>query len=104
MSTTGTTPMMAVLPSMGYSYTKTEFSSRSETDTTGWSESVGQNLSYEEQNTLAMELENITGKLITRLRNGLHTGLWESFITYATTSPHGFGDLIWHFSRRTDQG
>ena len=25
-------------------------------------------------------------KLITRLRNGLNTGIWESFITYATTS------------------
>ncbi len=84
MSTT--TPTMAILPSMGYSYTKTEFSSRSETDTTGWSESVGQSLTSEEQNTLAMELENIAGKLITRLRNGLNTGLWESFITYATTS------------------
>ena len=85
-TSTKTIPMMAVLPSMGYSYTKTEFSSRSETDTTGWSESVGQSLSYEEQNTLAMELENIADKLIIRLRNGLNTGLWESFITYATTS------------------
>ena len=33
-----------------------------------------------------MELENIAGKLITRLRNGLNTGIWESFITYTTTS------------------
>ena len=71
----------------GSSVTKTESSSRSEADTTGWSESVGQSLTYEEQNTLAMELENIAGKMITRLRNGLNTGLWESFITYATTSP-----------------
>ena len=70
----------------GGSVTKTKSSSRSETDTVGWSKSVGQSLSYEEQNTLAMELENIAGKLITRLRNGLNTGLWESFITYATTS------------------
>ena len=85
MSTT--TPMMAVLPSAGYSYTKAKFSSHAKIDTTGWSETIGKNLSYEEQNTLAMELENIAGKLISRLRNGLNTGLWESFITYATASP-----------------
>ncbi len=70
----------------GGSKTKTEFSSHSETDTTGWSKSIGQRLSYEAQNTLAMELEHIADKLITRLRNGLNTGIWESFITYATTS------------------
>ena len=84
---TTTHPLMTILACIGHSYTKTKFSSHSETDTTGRSKSVGQNLSYEEQNTLAMELENIAGKLITRLRNGLNTGLWESFITYATTSP-----------------
>ena len=66
--------------------TKTESSSRSKTDTTGWSESAGRSLSFEQQNSLAMELENIADKLITRLRNGLNTGLWESFISYATTS------------------
>ena len=71
----------------GGSKTKTESSSHAEIDTEGWSESVGRSLSYEQQNTLAMELENIAGKLITRLRNGLNTGIWESFITYATTSP-----------------
>ena len=84
MSTT--TPILTVLPSAGYSYNKTKFSSHSETDTTGWSESIGRNISFEQQNTLAMELENIAGKLITRLRNGLNMGLWENFITYATTS------------------
>ena len=71
----------------GGSVTKTESTSRSVTDTTGWSESIARSLSFEQQNTLAMELENIAGKLITRLRNGLNIGLWESFITYATTSP-----------------
>ena len=84
---TTTHPLMTILACIGHSYAKTEFSSHSETDTTGRSKSVGQNLSYEEQNTLAMELENIADKLIIRLRNGLNTGLWESFITYATTSP-----------------
>ena len=74
------------LPSVGYSYNKTKFSSRSETDSVGWSENVGRSLSYEQQNTLAMELESIADKLIARLRNGLNTGLWESFITYATGS------------------
>ena len=69
------------------STTETEFLSRSETDTVGWSENVGRSLSYEQQNTLAMELESIADKLITRLRNGLNTGLWESFITYTTVSP-----------------
>ena len=59
--------------------------STTEIDTTGCS--VGRSLSYEQQNALAMELENIADKLIARLRNGLNTGLWESFITYATTSP-----------------
>ena len=58
-----------------------------EADATGWSKSIGQSLSYEQQNTLAMELENIADKMITRLRNGLNTGLWENFIAYATTSP-----------------
>ena len=70
----------------GGSKTGIKSSNRSETDAEGWSESVGRSLSYEQQNTLAMELENIAGKLITRLRNGLNTGIWESFITYATTS------------------
>ena len=60
---------------------------RSKTHTKGWSKSAGQNLSYEQQNTLAMELENIADKLIARLRKGLSTGTWESCITYATTSP-----------------
>ena len=69
-----------------YNRTKTKFSSHSETRTEGWSKSIGRSLSYDQQNTLAMELENVAGKLITRLRNGLNTGLWESFITYATTS------------------
>ena len=69
------------------STTETEFLSRSETDSVGWSENVGRSLSYEQQNTLAMELESIADKLIARLRNGLNTGLWESFITYATGSP-----------------
>ena len=69
------------------STTETEFLSRSKTDTVGWSETVGRSLSYEQQNTLAMELESIADKLIARLRNGLNTGLWESFITYATGSP-----------------
>ena len=68
-----------------YTHTKTKSSSRS--DTEGWSVNVGRSLTYEQQNTLAIELENIADKLITRLRNGLNTGTWESFITYATTSP-----------------
>ena len=58
-----------------------------EADNTGWTKNTGHSLSFEEQNTLAMELESIAGKLIARLRNGLNTGLWENFITYATTSP-----------------
>ena len=69
------------------STTETEFLSRSETDSVGWSENVGRSLSYEQQDTLAMELESIADKLIARLRNGLNTGLWESFITYATGAP-----------------
>ncbi len=69
------------------STTETKFSSHSETDTVGWSENVGRSLSYEQQNTLAIELESIADKLIARLRNGLNTGLWESFITYTTVSP-----------------
>lgn len=69
------------------SRTETEFLSYSETDTVGWSENLGRSLSYEQQNTLAMELESIADKLIARLRNGLNTGLWESFVTYTTGSP-----------------
>ncbi len=58
----------------------------SKTVNKGWTKGTGSSLAYEEQNTLAMELESIAGKLITRLRKGLNTGLWENFITYATTS------------------
>ena len=70
----------------GISKIETDTKGWSETDTEGWSESIGRSLSYEQQNSLAMELENIAGKLISRLRNGLNTGIWESFITYATES------------------
>ena len=79
--------LMGALGYLGYSYTKANFSSHSETNTKGWSESMGRSLSFEQQNTLAMELENVADKLITRLRNGLNTGLWENFIAYATISP-----------------
>ena len=49
---------------------------------------MGRSLSFEQQNALAMELENIAGKLITRLRNGLNTlDFGKAFITYATISP-----------------
>ena len=69
-----------------YTYTKTTSSNDTKTDTEGSSESIGRSLSLEQQNTLAIELDNIADKMITRLRSGLNTGLWESFITYATTS------------------
>ena len=70
-----------------YSDTETKSSNHTETDTEGWSADIGRSFSIEQQNTLAIELENIADKMITRLRNGLNTGIWESFITYATTSP-----------------
>ena len=56
----------------------------SDSETIGWSKSIGENLSYEQQNSLAMELELIADKLIKRIRAGLNTGIWENFITYAT--------------------
>ena len=86
-SKTTTGLLMGALGCLGYSYTEANFSSHSETNTKGWSESMGRSLSFEQQNTLAMELENVADKLITRLRNGLNTGLWENFIAYATISP-----------------
>ncbi len=66
--------------------TDTEGWSKTTINTEGWSKSSGRSFSLEQPDTFAMELENIAGKLITRLRNGLNIGLWESFITYATTS------------------
>lgn len=56
----------------------------SDSETTGWNKSVGKSLLYDQQNSLAMELEKITGKLIERIRIGLNNGLWENFITFAT--------------------
>ncbi|PLW80592.1 hypothetical protein C0585_01845 [Candidatus Woesearchaeota archaeon] len=67
------------------SNTKTNSQSKSESETKGWSKSTGESLSYEQQNSLAMELELISDKIIQRLRAGLNSGVWENFITYATT-------------------
>lgn len=64
------------------SYTDTK--DTSESVTTGWSKSVGESISYDQQNSLAIELEQITSKLIERIRIGLNNGLWENFITFAT--------------------
>lgn len=66
---------------------RTKSTSSAETNTNGWSESTGQSLSFEQQNGMAMELELIADKLIKRLRAGLNSGIWENFITFATTSP-----------------
>lgn len=52
----------------------------------GWSKSTGRSLQIEQQNSLAMELEQIADKLIRRLRIGLNSGVWEVFLTYATVS------------------
>jgi hypothetical protein len=55
-------------------------------ESSGWSKSVGEGLQLEQQNSLAMELEHISDKLIRRLRVGLNSGIWEVFLTYATGS------------------
>lgn len=60
--------------------------SSSVSETVGWSKSAGSSISYEQQNSLAMELELIADKLIKRLRVGLNNGVWENFISYATTN------------------
>jgi hypothetical protein len=52
----------------------------------GWSKSTGKSLQIEQQNSLAMELEQIADKLIRRLRVWLNSGVWEVFLTYATVS------------------
>jgi hypothetical protein len=57
-----------------------------ESESAGWSKSIGQSLQLEQQNSLAMELEVIADKLIKRLRIGLNSGIWETFLTYATES------------------
>lgn len=75
---------------LGQSKSKTEgvstFGSTSvgESESAGWSKSIGQSLQLEQQNSLAMELEVIADKLIKRLRVGLNSGIWETFLTYAT--------------------
>jgi hypothetical protein len=63
---------------------KTSTKGNNENETKGWSKNVGQSLTYEEQSSLAMEMENIAGKLIKRIRTGLNNGLWESYISFAT--------------------
>lgn len=55
-------------------------------ESAGWSKSVGESLQLEQQNSLAMELEQIADKLIRRLRIGLNSGVWEVFMTYSTDS------------------
>lgn len=55
-----------------------------ESQSSGWSKSIGESLQLEQQNSLAMELELIADKLIKRLRIGLNSGIWEYFLTYAT--------------------
>jgi len=57
-----------------------------ESESIGWSKSTGKSLQIEQQNSLAMELEQISDKLIRRLRIGLNSGVWEVFLTYATVS------------------
>jgi hypothetical protein len=57
-----------------------------DSESSGWSKSIGQSLQLEQQNSLAMELEHIADKLIKRLRIGLNSGIWEVFLTYATGS------------------
>lgn len=57
-----------------------------ESKSTGWSKSTGKSLQIEQQNSLAMELEQIADKLIRRLRIGLNSGVWEVFLTYSTAS------------------
>lgn len=77
---------------LGCSKSKTEGDSTNKSTTTtgseslGWSKSTGQSLQLEQQNSLAMELEIISDKLIKRLRIGLNSGIWEVFLTYATLS------------------
>ncbi len=70
----------------GHSRNKSHTDTRDTSDsvTTGWSKSVGESISYDQQNSLAMELENIASKLIERIRIGLNNGLWENFITFST--------------------
>ena len=57
-----------------------------ESESYGWSKSIGESLQVEQQNSLAMELEHIADRLIKRLRIGLNSGIWEVFVTYATGS------------------
>lgn len=68
-----------------YSQNKTHTTSlsNSEAETVGWNKSTGKQLSYDQQNSLAIELESAAGKLIKRVRTGLNNGLWESFISFA---------------------
>lgn len=57
-----------------------------QSESTGWSKAIGNSLQIEQQNSLAMELEQIADKLIRRLRIGLNSGVWEVFLTYSTDS------------------
>ncbi len=72
--------------------------SESHSDTIGWSKSAGASISYEQQNGLAMELELIADKLIKRLRVGLNNGVWENFISYATTNQQSSSILAGAFA------
>lgn len=77
---------------LGFSKAKTQGESDSRSTTTtlsesqGWSKTTAKSLQIEQQNSLAMELEQIADKLIRRLRIGLNSGVWEVFLTYSTAS------------------
>lgn len=82
--TVGTTLGAAI--TAGGMKSKTHSGSQSESKSQGWSKTTGKSLLIEEQNSMAMELELTADKLIKRLRAGLNSGIWENFITFATSN------------------
>lgn len=57
--------------------------STSEGKTTTVTEGESHHLSFEQINSLVLELEKITDLYIERIQHGLQTGLWETLITFA---------------------
>ncbi|MCY4304175.1 MAG: ATP-binding protein [Aestuariivita sp.] len=53
------------------------------------SESFSENLSFEEQNSVALELEQLAERQVERLVRGVNIGAWKTIITFVTKTPEG---------------
>jgi hypothetical protein len=89
----GTTITDALNISANASSTKSTSTTDGKSLTSGTQKNWSQSLSYEEQNSLLIEIENFAIKMSDRARKGLSSGYWESFISFASANQET-ADLI----------